>query len=51
MDHPNVINIVEVYEDTRNFYIVTELCEGGELFDFIIETKSLSEPLAANIMR
>ena len=26
----------ESYEDSRNIYIIMELCEGGELFDRII---------------
>lgn len=29
--HPNIMQIFEFYEDTKNFYIITELCEGGEL--------------------
>ena len=37
IDHPNVLSIYEFYQDDQNFYIVTELCEGGELFDFLVE--------------
>ena len=33
LDHPNIIKIFEFYEDDRFFYIVTELCTGGELFE------------------
>ena len=33
----------EFYQDSRYFYIVTELCTGGELFDKIIEEKSFGE--------
>ena len=33
MDHPNVLKIFEAYQDAKKFYIVTELCQGGELFD------------------
>jgi len=36
IDHPNVLRIYEFYQDHNNFYIVTEFCEGGELFDQII---------------
>ena len=35
LDHPNIIKIFEFYEDDRFFYIVTELCTGGELFEKI----------------
>ena len=37
LDHPNILKVYEFYEDKRNFYIVTELLTGGELFDRIVE--------------
>lgn len=41
MDHPNIIKLVDVFEDDKYLHLVTELCTGGELFDRIIEkTKS-----------
>lgn len=41
MDHPNIIQLVDVFEDEKYLHLVTELCTGGELFDRIIEkTKS-----------
>jgi calcium-dependent protein kinase len=39
-----------MYEDERHFYIVTELCTGGELFDKIIGNGFLDEKEAANYM-
>ena len=45
--HPNVIQIYEMFEDDAQFYIVTELCEGGDLFSRIEKMKHLSEELAA----
>lgn len=35
-DHPSIIKLYEIYEDTRNIYLVMEECTGGELFDRII---------------
>lgn len=35
-DHPNVCCVYEAYEDEENFYMIMELCSGGELFDAII---------------
>lgn len=32
-DHPSIIKLYEIYEDTRNIYLVMEECTGGELFD------------------
>jgi len=39
LQHENVINMVESWEDERFFYIVTKLAKGGELFDRIANTK------------
>ncbi|CAK95072.1 unnamed protein product (macronuclear) [Paramecium tetraurelia] len=51
LDHPNIIKIHEFYQDERFFYIVTELCTGGELFDKIRQEGSFSEKKAAEIMK
>ena len=31
LDHPNIIRIFEFFEDADNFYVVTELCDKGDL--------------------
>jgi len=51
MDHPNIIKCYEAYEDREYFYIVTELCTGGELFDRLTSKGKFSEADAAVIMR
>ncbi len=33
ISHPNIVNIFEIFEDQRQYYIMSEFCEGGELFD------------------
>ena len=35
LDHPNIIKTYEFFMDELHFYIVTDFCEGGELFDKI----------------
>ena len=35
LDHPNIIKIFEFFEDKHYFYIIMELCQGGELFERI----------------
>lgn len=50
MDHPNILTVYEVFEDEKQFCIVTELCHGGELFDKIISVKRFSEEIAATYL-
>lgn len=51
MDHPNIIKLYEVYETDKTIYLVTEVCEGGELFYLIVEKKFMTESQTAVIMR
>jgi serine/threonine protein kinase len=43
VNHPNIVNFYEIYKDKSHFHIVTEFCEGGELYSRIIENGTLSE--------
>lgn len=49
-DHPNIINFYEIYKDDSHFHIVTEFCEGGELFEHIMDKGTLCEKEAAIII-
>ena len=54
-DYPNIIKLYEIYEDSDFFYLIFEMCEGGELDDRIIkkieEEKIYSEKEAAKIFK
>ena len=50
LDHPNIIKITEVIQDSRCYHVVTELCTGGELFDKIAEQTKFTEKKAAKYM-
>ena len=51
MDHPNILKVYEVLEDKLHFYIITEYCSGGELFDKIKTMRYFSESLAAKYLK
>ena len=51
LDHPNILKLYEFFCNEKTFFIINELCTGGELFDKIIEVKHFNERVAANIMR
>ena len=40
MKHRSIVQLVDVYEDAEYVHLVTDLCEGGELFDKIVEKSS-----------
>jgi len=50
LDHPNILKLYEFYQDQKNYYLITEYCTGGELFDKIISLKHFNEQLAADTM-
>ena len=50
-DHPHIVRVMELLEDDSKFYIVSELVSGGELYDYIIKKKKLSERSSASIIK
>lgn len=40
MDHPNIVKIYEFYQDSKKLYIVMELCQGKELFEYLVEEET-----------
>lgn len=51
LSHPNILKLYEVFEDQTTIYLVTEYCDGGELFDEIIARGSFEEKDAANVIK
>jgi calcium-dependent protein kinase len=33
LDHPNILKMYELFEEEKHFYIVTDICKGGDLLD------------------
>jgi len=50
LNHDNIVQYREAWIDRDFFYIVNELCTGGELFERIRENKKFSEQKAVEIL-
>ncbi|KRG07275.1 calcium/calmodulin-dependent protein kinase type 1 isoform X2 [Drosophila mojavensis] len=51
LTHPNIVQLLETYEDKAKVYLVMELVTGGELFDRIVEKGSYTEKDASHLIR
>ena len=43
MRHKSIVQLIDLKKDDLNYYIFTELCQNGELLEYIIEKGKLSE--------
>jgi len=50
LNHPNIIKLHGWYVEGKNYYIVTELMNGGELFDRIVKKEFYSEADAQKVV-
>ena len=48
--HPNIVQLFEVLETDNYYYLVMELCGGGELLDYICTRKKLEESVAKKLI-
>lgn len=51
LQHPNIIRLYDVYISPNHIFIVMELMEGGELFDYVVQKGTLTEEEASRIVR
>lgn len=51
LNHPNVVEMKEVFEDKTKMYVVLELAEGGELFERIRQKRVFSEYMAYHVTK
>ena len=50
LDHPKIVKVVEFYSTLKKYYIITEYCQEGELFNEIIKVGKFDEGQAAFII-
>ena len=51
LDHPHIIKCYETFDEGQDFYIITELVAGGELFDRIVAKTHYTEKEARDLVR
>jgi len=51
LDHPHIIRLIETFDEGDNFFIVTDLVEGGELFDRIVSKAHYTEKEARDLIK
>lgn len=51
LTHRNIIELIEVYVVNDKVYIIMELAEGGELFDYVLEKDKLDQKEARHFFR
>lgn len=50
LDHPNIVKLLDFSESRQYYYIVLELCPGGELFHQIVRLTYFSEDLSRHVI-
>lgn len=51
LQHPNIIQLYDVYISKEKIFIIMELMWGGELFDYVVQKGTLTEKEASAIVR
>ncbi|KAF1952851.1 calcium/calmodulin-dependent protein kinase type 2 [Byssothecium circinans] len=50
LDHPNIVSLIDFSESRQYYYIILELCPGGELFHQIVRLTYFSEDLSRHVI-
>ncbi|EIN10605.1 Pkinase-domain-containing protein [Punctularia strigosozonata HHB-11173 SS5] len=50
LNHPSIVKLLQFSESNDYYYLVLELCEGGELFHQIVKLTYFSENLARHVI-
>jgi serine/threonine protein kinase len=50
LDHPNIVRLIDFFESSEFYYIILELCTGGELFNQVVRLTNFSEDLSRHVI-
>lgn len=51
LSHPNIIKLIDIFSDSKNFYLVMELSTGGDIFDRLTKKGRYSEDEAKLVFK
>jgi len=51
VDHPNVANVKDIYEDSASLYIVSEYIVGGNLYSFLDQKVEITEQTVVTLVK
>ena len=51
IDHPNVVQLIDYFEDPQNIYLILEHLQGYNLMKFISDKKTMGESICNRVMR
>lgn len=49
LNHPNIVKVLDFFEEEEQFYLVLEYLDGGELFDRLLEKAVYTEGEARDV--
>ena len=51
LHHPGIVKLYDLLSDERNYYVIMEFCQSGELFQYILDKYCLTEDEARPFVR
>jgi serine/threonine protein kinase len=51
LSHPNIISLYRSFEDATHIYIIMELCDQGDLFDYVVRDAEINPVRDAKFVR
>ena len=50
LDHSNIVKLIDFHESRQYYFIILELCPGGELFHQVVRLTYFSEDLSRHVI-